>query len=226
MREAGASVLKGISGIHMSAQLPHPSSSRLDDVRYVKDLETLRMLADPLRLSILATFQSGDDAPELTVKELADRLGEGQTKLYRHVKLLEDAGLIAVTGTRLVSGILEKRYRPTYRTLQVDSDALSQSKAPEGFRDTTVALLTSVQDQLQSDLQAGRVPLIAAEGEPDLTILMSSLRVNMTPERYARVRTAVTELLAAEAHSDGDSNAMRVVMQVLMYPTPEGLEVL
>ena len=221
MREAGASVLKGISGIHMSAQLPHPSSSRLDDVRYVKDLETLRMLADPLRLSILAAFQSGDDAPELTVKELADRLGEGQTKLYRHVKLLEDAGLIAVTGTRLVSGILEKRYRPTYRTLQVDSDALSQSKAPEGFRDTTVALLTSVQDQLQSDLQAGRVPLIAAEGEPDLTILMSSLRVNMTPERYARVRTAVTELLAAEAHSDGDSNAMRVVMQVLMYPTLE-----
>ena len=221
MREAGASVLKGISGIHMSAQLPHPSSSRLDDVRYVKDLETLRMLADPLRLSILATFQSGDDAPELTVKELADRLGEGQTKLYRHVKLLEDAGLIAVTGTRLVSGILEKRYRPTYRTLQVDSDALSQSKAPEGFRDTTVALLTSVQEQLQSDLQAGRVPLIAAEGEPDLTILMSSLRVNMTPERYARVRTAVTELLAAEAHSDEDSNAMRVVMQVLMYPTLE-----
>ena len=221
MREAGASVLKGISGIHMSAQLPHPSSSRLDDVRYVKDLETLRMLADPLRLSILAAFQSGDDAPELTVKELADRLGEGQTKLYRHVKLLEDAGLIAVTGTRLVSGILEKRYRPTYRTLQVDSDALSQSKAPEGFRDTTVALLTSVQDQLQSDLQAGRVPLIAAEGEPDLTILMSSLRVNMTPERYARVRTAVTELLAAEAHSDEDSNAMRVVMQVLMYPTLE-----
>ena len=205
----------------MSAQLPHPSSSRLDDVRYVKDLETLRMLADPLRLSILATFQSGDDAPELTVKELADRLGEGQTKLYRHVKLLEDAGLIAVTGTRLVSGILEKRYRPTYRTLQVDSDALSQSKAPEGFRDTTVALLASVQDQLQSDLQAGRVPLIAAEGEPDLTILMSSLRVNMTPERYARVRTAVTELLAAEAHSDEDSNAMRVVMQVLMYPTLE-----
>ena len=205
----------------MSAQLPHPSSSRLDDVRYVKDLETLRMLADPLRLSILAAFQSGDDAPELTVKELADRLGEGQTKLYRHVKLLEDAGLIAVTGTRLVSGILEKRYRPTYRTLQVDSDALSQSKAPEGFRDTTVALLTSVQDQLQSDLQAGRVPLIAAEGEPDLTILMSSLRVNMTPERYARVRTAVTELFAAEAHSDEDSNAMRVVMQVLMYPTLE-----
>ena len=221
MREAGASVLKGISGIRMSAQLPHPSSSRLDDVRYVKDLETLRMLADPLRLSILAAFQSGDDAPELTVKELADRLGEGQTKLYRHVKLLEDAGLIAVTGTRLVSGILEKRYRPTYRTLQVDSDALSQSKAPEGFRDTTVALLASVQDQLQSDLQAGRVPLVVAEGEPDLTILMSSLRVNMTPERYARVRTAVTELLAAEAHSDEDSNAMRVVMQVLMYPTLE-----
>ena len=203
----------------MSAELPQTPARTLDEVRYVKDLETLRMLADPLRLSILSAFRSGENAPSLTVKELADRLGEGQTKLYRHVKLLEDADLIFVTGTRLVSGILEKRYRPTYRTLQIDSDAFNQSQEPDGFRDTTMASLNSVRDQLHSDLQADRVPLIAVQGEADLSILLSSVRVSMTPERYGRVRSAIAAALAEEAHSDDDPTAMPVVMQVLMYPT-------
>jgi DNA-binding transcriptional ArsR family regulator len=38
----------------------------------------------------------------MSVKELAQHLGEPQTKLYRHVKQLEAAGLIEVAATRMV----------------------------------------------------------------------------------------------------------------------------
>jgi DNA-binding transcriptional ArsR family regulator len=47
----------------------------------------------------------------MSVKELAAELNEPQTKLYRHVKRLESAGLIRVASTRLVSGIMEQRYQ-------------------------------------------------------------------------------------------------------------------
>src|SRR5947208_901637 len=81
--------------------------------RTVTDLETLRLLADPLRLSILGAFPSGTAKRlPMSVKEIADKIDEGQTKLYRHVKKLEDAGLLRVAETRVVSGIIEKRYLP------------------------------------------------------------------------------------------------------------------
>ena len=75
------------------------------------DIETLRVLADPLRLRMLEVFGQHGREP-LTVKEIARSLGEPLTKLYYHVNLLEQHGLIVVASSRLVSGILEKHYRP------------------------------------------------------------------------------------------------------------------
>ncbi len=87
-------------------------------VRTVNDVEALKAMADPTRLAILAALmKSGRDLPVMSVKELAAELGEPQTKLYRHVKQLEAAGLIRVASTRLVSGILEQRYQACQRDL-------------------------------------------------------------------------------------------------------------
>ena len=66
----------------------------------------------------------------MSVKELAQHLGEPQTKLYRHVKQLEAAGLIEVAATRMVSGILEQRYRARQRDLRL-SAALFRQHADE-----------------------------------------------------------------------------------------------
>src|SRR5947209_18652343 len=88
---------------------PDPSAAAAPPLGYVEertitDLETLRVLADPLRLSIIGAFPSavGRRRP-MSVKEIAERIDEGQTKLYRHVKKLEDVGLIYVAETRVVS---------------------------------------------------------------------------------------------------------------------------
>jgi DNA-binding transcriptional ArsR family regulator len=85
-------------------------------VRTVDDVDMLKAMADPTRLAILAALMKSG-LPVMSVKELAAELGEPQTKLYRHVKQLEAAGLIRVAGTRLVSGILEQRYQACQRDL-------------------------------------------------------------------------------------------------------------
>lgn len=81
----------------------------------VTSVEGLKAMADPLRLAILKALMMGArdqrDLPVMSVKELAAKLGEPQTKLYRHVKQLEAAGFIRVASTRVVSGIVEQRYQ-------------------------------------------------------------------------------------------------------------------
>ena len=55
-----------------------------------------------------------------TVKQIAADLKTPIKKLYYHVNLLEEHGLIRITSTRVVSGIIEKQYRVTAYRLSVE----------------------------------------------------------------------------------------------------------
>jgi DNA-binding transcriptional ArsR family regulator len=91
-------------------------------VRQVTSVETLKALADPLRLAILkALMRDAQNLRVMSVKELAAELGEPQTKLYRHVKQLEAARLIRVASTRVISGMIEQRYQACQASLAFDS---------------------------------------------------------------------------------------------------------
>jgi DNA-binding transcriptional ArsR family regulator len=125
-------------------------------VREIGSVEELRALADPLRLAILSALdRHGPDGELLvmSVKELAQQLGEPQTKLYRHVKQLEAAGLIEVAATRMVSGILEQRYRVRQRDLRL-SAALYRQHADESqaaIRSAFDAFLGGMFDRARKD---------------------------------------------------------------------------
>jgi DNA-binding transcriptional ArsR family regulator len=72
----------------------------------VGDPETLKVIADPLRLELLSLLSE----PK-TAKEVAGALRVPTTRLYYHLRVLEEHGLVKVVSTRLVSGIEEKTYR-------------------------------------------------------------------------------------------------------------------
>ena len=55
-------------------------------------LETLKALADPCRLRLTAVLLSG----EFTVQELTRIMGMGQSRISRHLKILSEAGVLAV----------------------------------------------------------------------------------------------------------------------------------
>ena len=114
--------------VSMAGMKEQPGAREIDSV------EVLRALADPVRLAILSALNRrapGGELPIMSVKELAKQLGEPQTKLYRHVKQLEAAELIEVAATRMVSGILEQRYRARQSDLRL-SAALFRQHADEG----------------------------------------------------------------------------------------------
>ncbi|HEX6776742.1 MAG TPA: helix-turn-helix domain-containing protein [Ktedonobacterales bacterium] len=119
-----------------------------EDMFMIQDLETLKVAADPLRLEIL-NFLRGEPR---TVKEMAKALHLPQTKLYYHIGLLEEHGLIRVTGTRLVSGILEKQYQATAYKLTVDRALFWMTPAESEDYQGLEVFLSAVLDYTHSDI--------------------------------------------------------------------------
>jgi DNA-binding transcriptional ArsR family regulator len=112
----------------------------------IHDLDTLKIVADPLRNQILETLV----LEPLTVRQVAHKLGLSPKKLYYHVRLLEGRGLIQVVETRTVSNIIEKVYRATATSLVV-APSLGCFSTGEGVVDTR-AVNTAVLDLTREDL--------------------------------------------------------------------------
>jgi DNA-binding transcriptional ArsR family regulator len=186
----------------------------VEDLRVVQDLDTLRVLADPLRLAILRVImRDAHTRPRLmTVKEIAEELGEPQTKLYRHIKQLETIGVIRDAETRLVSGIVEHRYAPGQRELRVDDSMLGEL----GEDDATAALAAifdHFRDAFARQIRAGTVRLQPPGPEtPDnpgdytasqLAALSSKFTPAAAADFHARLTALVRDFESTPRTEDG-----------------------
>lgn len=149
----------------------------------------LKLLAEPTREFIYNALVTA----ARTATELALLMDCPTTRLYHHLKLLEKHALIVVVGERLVSGIVERRYRAVARRLRLDRSAFG-SEAPSDERLETV--LEYVFDQARSDIArshaAGHIDL--AVRPPAAGALMAFRQVlKLSPDDHAR--------LVAELHA-------------------------
>lgn len=81
------------------------------DTLVIKDVVTLKVVADPFRQELLGLI----DKP-VTVKELAARIGRPADRLYYHLSLLEKHGLVKADQERGA----ERRYRPAAEKVDID----------------------------------------------------------------------------------------------------------
>jgi DNA-binding transcriptional ArsR family regulator len=117
-----------------------------ENTHFIRDLETLKVLADPLRTQILDLLQP----QALTVKEMASRLGLAPGKLYYHVNMLEKHGLVRVVETRQVANLTEKWFRAAAANLDVDP-ALLSSVTLEG-QENILSILRSTLEATREDI--------------------------------------------------------------------------
>jgi DNA-binding transcriptional ArsR family regulator len=158
----------------------------------VMQVETLKALAAPSRLRILyALLPTGR---VMSVKEMAEELGEPQTRLYRHVKVLESAGLIEVAATRIVSGIVEQRYRVAHGDLRLDPAVVRS--APQAMRAALVTMMTLYAEQFLAAYgdapgQDEQIP----DGEAYRKPRMSLAEVRVAKDKAAEIRTKLEEIM-------------------------------
>lgn len=118
-------------------------------------LEQVRALADPLRLRLVEALV----ARELPVAELARALEVPTTRLYHHVDVLYDAGLIEITRRVRRRGGEERYYRAVARQYRLDDGLLSfdsdGGRSTEELVDLARSVLGSALEQLTEGLEAG-----------------------------------------------------------------------
>jgi DNA-binding transcriptional ArsR family regulator len=155
---------------------------QMEDIFIIDNLETLKVVADPLRLRILELLRR---APH-TVKQLAAALNVPLKKLYYHVNLLEEHALIRVAGTRVVSGIIEKQYQISAYRLSVDRSLLSPI-APDdddGLDAFLSMILDHVKSEIKKGVQAGLID-ISQKTPGQRGLVLGRRWMRMSPERAA-----------------------------------------
>ncbi|MDX2161060.1 MAG: winged helix-turn-helix domain-containing protein [bacterium] len=191
----------------------------------ITSLETLKVFSDPLRQQIIEALL---DAPK-TVKQIASELGLVPTKLYYHVNLLEEHALIRVVDTRIVSGIIEKRYSLAARNYTISRTLLTPGQRDgdlQGLEAVLQATIERVQWEIQQGVQNGVID--TSEGAPPHRKLMIGQgRHRLTKAQAEALYTRLVEMLTefeatppTDETGDSDTSLFRVMFALYPLGTP------
>ncbi len=150
--------------------------------------QDLKLLAEPTREFIFNAL-----VPEpRTATELGELLGCPTTRLYHHLNLLEKHGLIMVVAQRMVSGIVERRYRAVAQRLRLDRNAFG-AELPGNERLQTI--LGYVFDQARGDVEKSH-----AAGLIDLALKPPDPRALMAYRHVLKLSAADRDRLIDQLH--------------------------
>ncbi|MBW3588023.1 MAG: helix-turn-helix domain-containing protein [Actinobacteria bacterium] len=175
-----------------------------------EDLAQARAVYHPLRFSVLVRLMKKPG----TVKQVAEAIGESPNRLYYHFKLLEEHGLIRVSGTRIVSGIVEKEYESVPGRYKLSSIAGEDLGGMSGvFGAVLQDAFTELGKALERDHQDPDPPLSERP-------LFHWSTVALTQRRERELRQRIGQLvqeLAAASQDEADEKRPIGIMLAL-YP--------
>jgi DNA-binding transcriptional ArsR family regulator len=187
----------------------------------IKDLETAKAIADPLRLQILEVLIP---AP-LTVKQMAEKLGLGASKLYYHVNTLEKHGLVQVVETQVHGNLIEKRYWVTAYNYSVEQEIynfdVQEQEGQENIIASVLTTLDTVREDFARSIEARAYNLEhGAEPHPRHVIKWRVI-CRVPDERMEAFQARLHELLDEFEALDEPANVglQSWAFTVLLYPT-------
>lgn len=141
----------------------------------LQDVETIKVFADERRLQIVQLMQQ-----PATVKDISAALQIPASKLYYHVNMLHEHGLIRVVQHNIESGIVEKVYQVAARQFKLQNPMLMGDAIPGGAKD---ALFSSMFDETKAMLRRA---------------LREGIEDSQTPPRYPFVTKKALRLNEAQ----------------------------
>jgi hypothetical protein len=181
----------------------------------INDIETLKLITHPLRLQLLGQFRKGR-----TVKEAAADLDTPPTKLYYHVNLLEEKGLLQVVDTQIVSGIIEKRYQVAARRYRIDDSMLSGEADDVKFDALISSFFQMVQDEIRQSMRAGLLDL-RDRSKPHhgtLARLDFCLTEEQAEALHGRIQAIVDEYQSLSKENDAQGDGRTYALSLTYFP--------
>jgi len=186
----------------------------------IQDLETLRLISDPLRAQILELCAT----EARTAREMAGRLGLAPTRLYYHINLLEKHGLLVVDETRTIGNLIEKTYRAVAVNLDVDSSLFNfeTAQGKENLYGLVTSALDSTRDDLLRSLQARSQALEQGAAPTPRTVMLKRVTARLSEARINEILKRLEALLAEFDQNDGPEdqayNLTLAYYPVFYYP--------
>jgi len=196
--------------ILMNAKTPH--------THIIRDLDTLRVVSDPLRAQIFELCAS----QARTVREIAGLLGLAPTRLYYHFNLLEKHGLIEVAETRTIGNLIEKSYRSVAANLDFDRELLNfdTHQGKENAFGMVRSVLDSTRDDLLRSMEARAEALAQGAIPKSRQVELSRLTVHLSDERASdfldRFKVLTQEFESADAPG-GQAFALTLAFYPVFY---------
>ena len=119
----------------------------MSEVRSIETDEEIKIFSDPYRMRIINAYIKAGQP--MTVKGVADLMGEVPAKVHYHVKKLISIEILALDHTQLINGITAKYYRLTTDSFRVAYQNTSDQKA---LFDSTTNMILSVVDEFKTDI--------------------------------------------------------------------------
>ena len=190
-----------------------------EDVRLIGDVESLRAISDPTRLRILETMVQRRD-PAWSVKELAAEIGLPQTRLYHHVDLLLERDLIRAVERRVVSGIIETRYRVAAKSFQLDRRLLAgdSEAGRQVFHETLATVFDTARNEIEQAIRTGLIDT-SGEAPAERRVMLSRGLARLSPARALELRERL-QALEDEFGEDVDPDGMPYGVVFALYPMP------
>lgn len=185
------------------------------EVFWIEDEETFELLTDQTRIQIIEML-----GEPRSVTALAEAMDVPRTRLYHHIKLLDEAGLIEVVETRKAGALTEKIYLVAASSYRPSDEFLAGAR-PSQQRD---ALLGAVFGATQADFakaleQGGMEGLEEQSDHKHMTL--GRMVFELTPDRLTDLVVELEGMLDRYAGMCvDDPEAIPVAAVTLVYPRP------
>lgn len=191
------------------------------DVFWLESYEHFELLGDATRLEIIELLM----APA-TVAELAERMNVPRTRLYHHVNLLEQAGLIRVVDTRQSGVQTEKIYQAAARNFRPSKEFMRTALPRDKAQAIIKSLLGSTQADFIHSVESGAA-LLEDPAEARQTHFARNL-LRLSPDRLHEFILELESLIQRydtlplpEAEASSDLKVIGVVS--LVYPSSRSI---
>jgi DNA-binding transcriptional ArsR family regulator len=163
-------------------------------VLQVADVETLRAISDPTRMRLLEVMVTRQE-PAWSVKELAAALQVPQTRLYHHIELLGERALLRAVEQRVVSGIIETRYRVAARSFQLDRRLFAgdTDEAREVLAGMLDAVFSRAREEVEATVRAD-ASVLAKDAPLHRQLFLSRGLARLSPARAEELRRRLQAL--------------------------------
>jgi DNA-binding transcriptional ArsR family regulator len=182
-------------------------------VHVIDDLETLKLIAEPTRASIIELL-----AEPRSVTQLAAALDVPRTRLYHHIELLQSKGLVEQVDERRVGALTERIYSLTAKVIRPSDRLLGSGEVGERVDAITTLLFDTTKSDFRRAVVSGEARLEQGDDMPQVG--MGRSIAFLAPEQAAEFIAELEALVERYDAADNRAEAARPFALVwALYPS-------